>query len=280
MTFTGVLVLTPDTLLVRLTAIDDFSMAVGRGLTAGATILLLCLVYYRGNFPRQLHVIGMWGLVVAVLYGGANITFYAALERTSVADVLVILATTPLVAAILSRVILQERVARVTAVTIVFAFLGVVLVVGGSVGAGRWAGDLLALGNVVAIALVLVVVRRHREISMVPATGVGMILGGVAAIPFADFPHMAGAQWAWLLAGGIVVLPAAFILLTLGPRYIPAPEAGLLMLLETALGPLWVWAAIGEEPGMLTLVGGGIVVCTLAIHAVWRLRPVSIDAIA
>ena len=81
MTFIGVMVLTPDTLLVRLTAIDDFSMAVGRGLSAGITILALCLVYYRRDFAHRLRILGQWGLVVAVLYGGANITFYAALEQ-------------------------------------------------------------------------------------------------------------------------------------------------------------------------------------------------------
>ena len=92
---------------------------------------------------------------------------------------------------------------------------------------------------------------------------------------------MGGGGFLWfLIAGALVVVPVAFTLLTLGPRYISAPEASLLMLLETALGPLWVWAVIGEQPGTLTLVGGGIVVTTLAAHAVWRLRPVTADAVA
>jgi drug/metabolite transporter (DMT)-like permease len=271
-TLAGVLVLTPDVLLIRLTAIDDFSLAVGRGLLGGLAIFAVCAVMYRGDFARRLVGLGLWGLAVALLSGVGSIIFYAAIERSSVANVLVISSTSPLIAAVMSWIFLGERVAPATWLAILGALAGLILVASGSLAAGHIAGDLLALGDALAVAAVFTIVRRHRAVNMIPAAGLGMFIGAALALPFAAFPPMAAEQWLWLLLGGALVLPAAVMLLTLGPRYLPTPEVAMLTLLETVLGPLWVWLVIGEEPGTRTLLGGAIVVGALFAHAAWRLR--------
>jgi len=217
-------------------------------------------------------MIGFWGLVVVVLEGAASWTFYLALERTPVANVLVIFASTPLIAALLTRIFLDDVIERPTWLAIWSAGLGLVVVASGGVTTGNWLGDLLALINAVAIAGVYTVVRRRRDLNMIPAAGLGLLLASLVAYPFAQFPVLGVHQWLILLIGASVVLPVALALVTLGPRYLPAPEVAMLTLLETIIGPVWVWLVIGEAPGIRTLLGGSVVVAALFCHALWRFR--------
>ena len=137
---------------------------------------------------------------------------------------------------------------------------------------GNWLGDLIALINAVVIAGVYTVVRYSRDLNMIPAAGLGLLLAALVACPFAEFPVLGFDQWFYLVIGAGVVLPVALALLTLGPRYLPAPEVAMLTLLETIIGPVGVWIVIGEEPGIRTLLGGGVVVAALFFHALWRFR--------
>jgi drug/metabolite transporter (DMT)-like permease len=119
---------------------------------------------------------------------------------------------------------------------------------------------------------VYTVVRRRRDLNMIPAAGLGLLLAALVAYPFAQFPVLGVHQWLILLIGAGVVLPVALALLTLGPRYLPAPEVAMLTLLETIIGPVWVWWVIGEEPGIRTLLGGSVVVAALFCHSLWRFK--------
>jgi drug/metabolite transporter (DMT)-like permease len=153
-----------------------------------------------------------------------------------------------------------------------------VVVASGGVTTGNWLGDLLALINAVVIAGVYTVVRRRRDLNMIPAAGLGLLLAAFVAYPFAQFPSLGLHQWLILVIGASVVLPVALALVTLGPRYLPVPEVAMLTLLETIIGPVWVWLVIGEEPGIRTLLGGSVVVTALFFHALWRFRKTRQDA--
>ena len=126
--------------------------------------------------------------------------------------------------------------------------------------------------NAVVIAGVYTVVRYSRDLNMIPAAGLGLLLAALVACPFAQFPVLGLDQWFYLVIGAGVVLPAALSLLTLGPRYLPAPDVAMLTLLEAIIGPVWVWLVIGEEPGIRTLMGGSVVVVALFCHALWRFK--------
>ena len=107
---------------------------------------------------------------------------------------------------------------------------------------------------------------------MIPAVALGLLLSALVAFPFAEFSSVGNPQWIFLLLGAGVVLPLALALTTLGPRYLPAPEVAMLTLLETVVGPLWVWYVIGEEPGVRTFIGGSVIVFALFLHALWRFK--------
>jgi len=271
-TLLGVLVLTPDTLLVRLAGSDPWTVTAARGLLSGAALLAVHVVLRRRRALAEFRALGASGALVALLNAISAVAFVVSLHHTSVANTLIIVATAPLIAALLSVVVLGERIATATWVAIVAGLAGVGVVVHDGLGRGTVFGDLCALAVALSLAAIFVLVRRRRDLNLVPAAGAGALLSGLVAAPFAHPLSLAPEQIAWLLAMGLVVLPVALAAITLGPRTVPAPEVALLMLLETVLGPLWVWLGVGEAPSRAALLGGLIVIGTLAAHAAWRLR--------
>jgi len=271
-TLAGVAIITPDTLLIRLAAVEPFTLAVTRGLLGGLMVLSLSALWYRRGFVAQFRGLGFWALAVVLLQGVGMILFVTALHYTSVANVLIAFATMPLIAAVMAWAVLGERVTPVTWAAILVCLGGLVIVVSGSLGTGRLFGDLLALADAVCLAAFLVVVRRHRAVNMIPAMGLGLLTSALLAAPFAVFPAVAPLQWLWIALIGLVVLPFGAMLLTLGPRYLAAPEVAILMLLETVVGPFWVWLVLAEEPGIRSLIGGAIIITTLFLHALVRFR--------
>ncbi|MEO3429192.1 DMT family transporter [Pelagibius sp. CAU 1746] len=272
LTTLGVVVLTPDSLLVRLAGMEPFSLLVWRGVLQAIGILAILAVLHRGGILAQIRSIGRCGILLAVVFTGSTLFFILALSHTTVADVLIIIAVAPLVAALLSRSFLGEAVPLRTWLAIASTLLGIGLLVSEDLGSGSLWGDFAALCCAICIGASLTITRHGRAVSMIPAMSLAGVLTALAALPLALWLEPgnmmpAGSHLLAVLLMGLVVAPVSFALITAGPRYLPAAEVGLLMLLETVLGPLWVWLVIGEYPGNLAIAGGAIVIATLAGHA-------------
>ena len=271
-TGTGVLILTPDTLLVRLIATDQWTMVFWRGILLMIALAAFLAVYYRGEAWARTRAIGWTGVAVAASFAVSSFLFIAALAHTSVANTLVIVSASPLIAAIFGRVFLAESVPARTWAAILITMGGIGILVSGSPGSGTIDGDLAALGTAAGMAGAWTIVRRARSINMVPASALSGGLSALAVAPFATPFALSGGQAGLMLLLGLVLLPVAFGLMTLGPRYLPAPEVALVLLLETVLGPLWVWLVIDEEPSAHALVGGAVVISALIGHSILALR--------
>ncbi|RED53915.1 DMT family transporter [Aestuariispira insulae] len=275
-TFLGILILTPDSLLIRLVNLDPWSTSFWRGILMGLSLLAWSGLQYRSGVFAKYRAIGRSGLIISLLYATSSLCFVWSITNTTVANTLIIIATAPMFAALLSWLVLKETVSRATLIAIASAFVGILIVIGEDLGGGHMVGDLFALGTAIAMAAVFTMIRRSKNVDMVPATSLSGFL--VAAIMFPLMIGQAGSfdyppqQWGYILVMGILVQAIPFGMLTIGPRYIPAPEVSLLLLLETVLGPFWVWLVLTEEPGGNALVGGGIVIATLLIHSLRRLR--------
>jgi drug/metabolite transporter (DMT)-like permease len=226
----------------------------------------------RGQAWPGVKVLGLAGIAVAMIYSINAITFVLAVDHTRVANVLIIIASTPLIAALLSIIFLKERVALPTWLAIAGAMVGVSIVVGDGLRAGTSLGDLLALITAIALAVTFIIIRHNKHVNMIPATAVGALISAIIAIPFAEPVQFEGARLGLMLLLGLVIMPLSFGLITLGPRTIPAPEVALLLLLETVLGPIWVWLVIDEKPSEMTLIGGCVVISAVTLQSVWRLR--------
>lgn len=269
----GVLVLTPDTLLMRWVALDPWSLAAYRGWMMGTGMLLIYLFLNRGIRRKDLNAMGSWlGLSVILVFGSNSLTFTLAVHETSVTLVLTAIATGPLMAAILSRLILKERLTRATLLAILFSFIGVVLVVSGthqSRGAptgNPLLGAFFASLTALAWAYTLVIARLKSNLNLIPVAAVGGLISGSLCSLFSHDLGVAPENRLWLLLMGFFVLPVSFSLLTLAPRYAPATAVGLILLLEAVLGPFWVWLGTGEKPGLQMIVGTFIVLLTLTFY--------------
>lgn len=270
-TLAGVMVFVPDALVMRLIGGDMLALAFWRGLLAGSLLLAGNILLAPRSLPRR----GQWfdakGVLVILFNAAGVISWSAAMQHTSAANALLLLATAPFIAAVLSWGVLRERIDAATTLAIALIFGGVAIIGSGSLGSGRLLGDAFALANACTIAAYYVTLRTAGPRNMLPQLALGTLLGGLLAVPFAEFAPVTQTQVWLILLSGAVILPGAISLLMLGPRYLPAPEVSMITLLEVILGPLLVWAVIGENPGQATLIGGAVIILVVGAHTARRL---------
>ena len=269
----GVLLVIPDALFVRLIQADPMVTAFWRGLTAGSVVLVAVMMIWGFDAFRALVRTGWSGVTYTVLLGTTAPAFVMAVENTSVANGVFIFATMPIFAAIFSRILLGEPIHRRMVLTMFAVLFGLGVIAYGSVSTelSSWKGDVWALYVTVAFSLALTAVRRVKEVSMVPAIPVAY-LGAALVIGLFTEPLDAFAIEGHLFIGHGMFIGAASCLLALGPRYISSTEVSLLVLLESVLAPILVWAVIGEFPGHWALIGGAVVIGALLVSNLIALR--------
>jgi drug/metabolite transporter (DMT)-like permease len=250
-------------LFTRLIAVDVWTMLFWRGVFGGLFIAAYVLLRDRGQAWQSLRRIGMPGLVAAACSGVATICFINALRQTTVADVLVIGATAPFLTAAMAWAWSGVRERRSTLMASGVALLGVVVTVATALGSGRLLGDLLALAMTVLISAMMVVIRHHRDVCMLPAAALSAFLCAVLVWPVADPASVSGRDFLWLMLFGTTQFGLGLLLLTLGTRLVSATRSALIGALETPLAPALVWLVLGEVPPLMTCVGGAIVLAAV-----------------
>ena len=251
--------------LQRQLTLDTSTQVFGRAAFAGAALLAYVAVVERGQVVRGFRSVGGAGIAVALCVAIASGSFIGALNHASVARVLFILAVAPVLAALLAWATLGEPISRRTALAMALALCGVAVMLGAP-GEASLTGDGLAFVAALAFSVMIVITRWRHEVSMAPATCLSQAILVAAFLPFASPGEISGDDLAWLAALGIGQIGLGFALLTVGARLIPAAQVGLITLLEVVLGPLWVWLALDERPGTLTLVGGAIVIAAIVLQ--------------
>lgn len=262
------LIITPDGLLTRLIQTDTWTLAFWRGLLSGVGMLCILLVLYRGQIWHKFRDLGWLGLLLAVMFGVSSTAFIYAFTHTTVANTLVIVNTSPVFAALMTWLFLKEAVPLRTWIVIVVVIGGVCVIAWADWGdGGSLLGNMAALWVAVSMAASFSIARYMKDKSVVPAVAIGGFVTAVVTLPFAQPLTVPSSSWGFLLILGLFVLPVSFALMYIGPRYVPAPEVSLMMLLEALLGPLWVWLVIGENPGRYTIIGGIIILGALAANS-------------
>jgi drug/metabolite transporter (DMT)-like permease len=251
--------------LQRQLTLDTSTQVFGRAAFAAAALLGYVAIVERGQVLRGFKSVGGAGIAVALCVAIASGCFIGALNHASVARVLFILAVAPVLAALLALATLGEPISRRTALAMVIALCGVAVMLGAPDEASL-TGDALAFVAALAFSAMIVITRWRHEVSMAPATCLSQVILVAAFLPFASPGEISGDDLAWLAALGIGQIGLGFALLTIGARLIPAAQVGLITLLEVVLGPVWVWLALDERPGTLTLVGGTIVIAAIVLQ--------------
>lgn len=269
---TGVLVLTPDSLLIRLIDEAVWPVLVWRGFlqALGLSVILVC--FYGLATASLFRAIGRFGFAVSAINVVGTFFFVTAITHTSTANALILIATGPFFAAIFSWLFLRESVPLRTWLAIAATLCGIAVLAVDSLGSPSLYGDLAALGTAICLGARFTLLRHMRGQNMIPSMVISGLIVGTIALMVAPATHFAPDQVGYALLMGLFVVPIAVALLTLGPRYLPAPEVSLLLLLETVLGPFWVWLVLDETPSTQSFIGGAIVVGALAVHSLLTRR--------
>ena len=264
--FFGILILTPDAVLVRLADSNSWTVLFWRGLFFAAGIIVILLITYRSKAVNELINIGKEGVLIGLLTGLGGTSFILAIHYTSIAKTLVIITISPIMVAIVSLIMLKEKPALYTWLSMILVFFGIYIVMSGDTSGTNLIGNLFALAAVVIGGFSFTLLRKYKNVNMVPAMAVNGMAIALVGFVFADSLILSSQSMLYLLASG-VVLAVSFSLITIAPQYIPAPEVAMFFPLGTVLGTLMAWIVLKEQPSNNALIGGSIVIVTLFCHA-------------
>ena len=265
LSFIGVLILSPDSLLIRLVDLDDFSLIFYRSALPIVTILIFLIYTYQESFLKSFYLIGIPGIIYAILYAITHICFVYSIQNTAVANTLVLIASAPIFAALFSVFILKEIPSLFTWIVILIAMFAMIIIGVGSFTTTGLYGDLMALIVAIGMGFSMVLVRLFKNKDLVPACLLGCLISALYAVPFGINFDLNNNQFILILIMCLILLPIPFMIMTISPKFAPAHEVALIFLLESVLGTTWVWFVIKEVPPLNTIIGGILLLGSVTI---------------
>lgn len=263
----GVLVLSFDALLVRLVDASPYDIGFWRGTLVFVSMTTFILLTGRAQQFRLYAAHGLAALVITILYGINTGLFVLSINHTSVANAVVVLASSSFFAALFSWLLLRETIPLRTWVAIVVAMAGVLVVFAGSLGLDQWLGDVLALLLAMLMGLMLTLLRRLPNLPKMPVVALSGLVTSLLCVGFAEPLVLSATSYGWLAVMGLLQMPIASVLIMTATRYLPAPEVSLFLLIETLLGPVWVWLVLSEAISPLTFFGGIAILGAIFVHS-------------
>ncbi len=261
-------------ILVRnITLTDPWEIVFWRSVFMVIFMLGVLFFWHRSKTFERIAGVGIQGALSGALLASTFFFFILSITRNTVANTFVLMSVGPFFVAFFGWIFLGELVPLRTWSAITAALVGIVLMFSDGLGAGRTTGNLLALGMPIAFALNVVILRRARaSVSMVPAVMLAGLFSIPLSLPFAWplTPNLHDLTVLWVM--GWLQLGTGCVLMTVAIRYLSAGEVGLFALLETTLGPIWVWLGIGERPTGWALMGGLVVIGGLLVNGLLGMR--------
>ena len=270
--FVAVMFITPDSLFIRLSNVDTWGLVFYRGFIPFCLVLIGMLIVYKLNFFKMLFNCGYHGLIFITTFSITNITFVISIQNTNVANTLVMIALAPMLSAILGGIFLKEIPDRKTWTAIGVTFLAAVYIFYDSLQLGNIYGNILGFITALGLAINAVTIRSAKKKNLLPAAVVGKLFVAIFAMFFIETYTLIEQDLIVAPLMSIMCVAIPFVLVTIAPRFIPAEEVNLFFLLETIIGPFWVWMVIKEQPSLQTIQGGSIIILTIAIHSYLKLK--------
>ena len=270
--FVAVMFITPDSLLIRLSDIETWGMLFYRGAIPFFIVLIGLLIFYRQNFINAFLKVGTIGIFYAISFSICNITFIISIQNTNVANTLIMIALAPMLSAILGAIFLKEMPNKGTWIAIFITFLSALFIFYDSLQMGNLFGNIMGFVTAAGLAINAVLIRYAKDRDLLPSAVMGKLGVAVFAFFFVENFNLIGSDQIYIPLMCVVCVALPFVLVTIAPRYIPAEEVNLFFLLETIIGPIWVWLVIKEQPSFETIIGGAVIIITLGVHSFIKLR--------
>ena len=270
--FIAVMLITPDSLLIRLSNIETWGMLFYRGAIPFVVVLIGLLIFYNKNFLNALFNVGYTGIFYTISFAICNITFLVSIQNTNVANTLVMVAMAPMISAILGGIFLKEVPDKKTWVAILITFFSAIYIFYDSIQLGNFFGDFMGFVTATGLAVNAVLVRSAKDRDLLPSAVLGKLCVAIFAFFFVESFDLVGNDMIYIPLMCVLCVAIPFVLVTIAPRFIPAEEVNLFFLLETIIGPIWVWMIIKEQPSIETVQGGIVIILTIAIHSFLKLK--------
>ena len=270
--FIGVMFITPDSLLIRLSNIETWGMLFYRGSIPFLVVLIGLLIFYKKNFLKALLNIGYPGILYIISFSICNITFIISIQNTNVANTLVMIALAPMLSAVLGALFLKEVPDKKTLAAIVITFTACIYIFHDSLKLGNIYGDLFALITAFGLACNATLARYAKDRDLVPSAVIGKLCVAIIAFFFVESFELVEKDLIFIPLMCIMCVAIPFVLVTIAPRFITGAEVNLFFLLETIIGPIWVWLVIKEQPSLETILGGSVIILTIASHSFLALK--------
>ena len=270
--FVAVMLITPDSIFIRLSNIETWGMLFYRGAIPFVVVLAGLIFFYKNNLFKALVNIGYPGIFYIISFSICNITFIISIQNTNVANTLVMIAMAPMLSAILGSIFLKEIPDRKTWIAIIITLISVTYIFHDSIEMGNFYGDLFGIITSFGLACNAVIARYAKNRDLVPSALIGKLCVAIFAFFFVDSFLLIDSDIIIIPLMCIMCVAIPFVLVTIAPRFIPAEEVNLFFLLETIIGPFWVWLVIKEQPSLETIQGGAVIILTIAIHSFLKLR--------
>ena len=270
--FVAVVFITPDSLFIRLSNIDTWGLLFYRGAIPFVVVLIGLLIIYKSNFFKLLLSTGYPGIIYAVTFAITNVTFIISIQNTNVANTLVMIALAPMLSAVLGTIFLKESPDKKTWIAIIITCLSAIYIFHDSLQLGNFLGDFFGFITALGLAIGFVVVRLAKNRNLVPSAVVGKLIVAIFALFFVKNFELVNNDIIIVPLMCVMCVAIPFVLVTIAPRFITAAEVNLFFLLETILGPLWVWFVIKEQPSIETIQGGVIIILTIATHSILAIK--------
>jgi len=270
--FIAVILITPDSILIRLSNIETWGLLFYRGAIPFVIVLIGLIIFYKNNFFKAIIGIGYPGIFYVLSFSICNITFILSIQNTNVANTLVMVAMAPMISAILGSIFLKEIPDLKTWVAIIITLISVAYIFHDSIEMGKFYGDLFGLITAFGLACNAVIARYAKNRDLVPSAVIGKLCVAIFAFFFVDTFALVEKDIIFVPLMCIMCVAIPFVLVTIAPRFIPAEEVNLFFLLETIIGPFWVWLVINEQPSIETIQGGTIIILTIAVHSFNKIK--------
>ena len=270
--FIAVILITPDSLLIRLSNIETWGMLFYRGAIPFVVVLIGLLLFYKNNFLKALIGIGYPGIFYFISFSACNITFLISIQNTNVANTLVMIALAPMLSAILGAIFLKESPDKKTWLAIIITFAACIYIFYDSLKLGNLSGDLFGFVTALGLACNATLARYAKDRDLVPSAVIGKLCVAIFSLFFVESFELLGKDLFYVPLMCVMCVAIPFVLVTIAPRFITGAEVNLFFLLETILGPIWVWLVIKEQPSLETILGGTVIIFTIAIHSFLALK--------
>ena len=272
--FTAIMFITPDSLLIRLSNVESWNLIFYRGFIPFFVVFISLLIVQKSKIFHSIIENGWHGAGYICTFIVTNILFVISIENTNVANTLIMVSLAPMLSALISFIFLKEYPDKKTWIAITITTLAVIYIFVDSFEKGDVKGNVYGFICAMGLAAGAVIIRSGKKnANLIPSAMTAKFIIALICLFFIDdFTVIKGNDLLIIPVMCIFCVAIPFVLITLAPRYITAAEVNLFFLLETVLGPFWVWLVIKEQPSIETITGGAVIILTIATHSFLALK--------